>query len=286
MIRPRFRTLAAALAVTLLAAPAPAAGPGEAAAAQEAARQEIWAGLVTDVFEGRPMQKGDGVIELQAPARAEDAALVPMTIRTRAGPGAPKIRKITLVIDENPAPVAAVFTLGDKAGVTEITTRVRVNAYTKVHAVAEAEDGTLYMVERFVKASGGCSAPAVKDPDEAAANLGRMKMRWFDEGTDAAAAPQSTAGLREAQIMVRHPNNSGLQMDQVTRLYIPAHFVNDLTVKQGDDLVFRMEGGISISEDPSFRFTYRPNGATSFRVEAEDTEGNRFAEEFPLPASS
>ncbi len=42
---------------------------------------------------------------------------------------------------------------------TEISTRVRVNSYTDVHAVAELSDGKLYMIKIYVKASGGCSAP-------------------------------------------------------------------------------------------------------------------------------
>ena len=45
---------------------------------------------------------------------------------------------------------------------TEISTRVRVNNYTDVHAVAELSDGKLYMTKTYVKASGGCSAPATK----------------------------------------------------------------------------------------------------------------------------
>ena len=61
--------------------------------------------------------------------------------------------------------------------------------------------------------------------------------------------------------MIRHPNNSGLQMDQLTRLYTPARYIDKLAVYQGDELVFSMEGGISISEDPNFRFTFKPNGA-------------------------
>src|SRR5207249_10101605 len=50
-----------------------------------------------------------------------------------------------------------------------------------------------------------------------------------------AAAPQ--AGSRQAQFMIRHPNNSGLQMDQLTHLYIPAFFVRELRIWQGDELV-------------------------------------------------
>ncbi len=81
--------------------------------------------------------------------------------------------------------------------------------------------------------------------------------------------------------MIRHPNNSGLQMDQVSRLYIPACFVRELKVWQGDQLVTAMEGGISISEDPNIRFNYLPNGAKTFRIEARDTANHVFASELP-----
>src|SRR6185503_829846 len=90
-----------------------------------------------------------------------------------------QVQSITLVIDQNPAPMAAKFQLGPDAKVSEISTRVRVNNYTDVHAVAELSDGQLYMVKTYVKASGGCSAPAAKNADEAAASIGQMKFRQF-----------------------------------------------------------------------------------------------------------
>ena len=93
------------------------------------------------------------------------------------------------------------------------------------------------------------------------------------------------SGAREAQIMIGHPNNSGLQMDQVTRLYIPAFFINELRIWQDDTLVLAMEGGISISEDPNVRFTYVPNGAKRIRTEAKDTEGHVFQHEWKVDNS-
>jgi sulfur-oxidizing protein SoxY len=185
-----------------------------------------------------------------------------------------------LVIDENPAPMAAKFQLGPDAKVSEISTRVRVNNYTDVHAVAELSDGKLYMVKTYVKASGGCSAPAAKNADEAKNRLGQMRYRQF-----AKAGEGPASGARETQIMIGHPNNSGLQMDQVTQLYVPAFFVNQLRLWQDDSLVLTMEGGISISEDPNIRFTYVSNGAKNFRAEAKDTEGHIFQREWKIDDS-
>jgi sulfur-oxidizing protein SoxY len=236
-----------------------------------------WPDLVRDVFGGRALAEETGVIAIDMPARAEDAAIVPVTLRLSLPAGdARSVKAVTLVIDQNPAPVAAKFEFG--AGVTMISTRVRVDSYTNVHAVAELSDGTLHVAKTFVKASGGCSAPAAKNADEAKASLGQMRLRQF-------ASSQQRGGAREAQIMVRHPNNSGLQMDQITRLYTPAFFVRDLSVWQGDQLVLKMDGGISISEDPNIRFTYAANGAKTLRAEAVDTDGHRFSGEWPAESS-
>jgi len=240
-----------------------------------------WPGLVQDIFNNRAMNDGAGVIAIEMPYRAEDAAIVPVTLRTTLPPGdGRRVVAITLVIDQNPAPMAARFELGQDSSVSKISTRVRINNYTDVHAVAELSDGKLYMTKAYVKASGGCSAPAAKNAEEAKARLGQMRFRQFAKPGEGPAS-----GAREAQIMVGHPNNSGLQMDQLTHLYIPAFFVNELRIWQDDSLVLAMQGGISISEDPNIRFTYLLNGAKRFRVEAKDTEGHVFQSEWKVEGS-
>jgi sulfur-oxidizing protein SoxY len=123
------------------------------------------------------------------------------------------------------------------------------------------------MVKDYVKAAGGCSAPAGKDPVEAKAHVGEMRFRAF-------------ADSGEAQVQLRHPNYSGMQMDQVTRLFTPAWYVEHLDVRQGDATLFSLAGGISMSEDPTIRFTYRANGAP-VSVEARDNEGGVFRASFP-----
>ncbi|WP_407155781.1 quinoprotein dehydrogenase-associated SoxYZ-like carrier [Bradyrhizobium sp. STM 3557] len=240
-----------------------------------------WPGLVQDIFGNRPMNDGADVLAVEMPARAEDASLVPVTLRSKLSPAdTRRIKTITLVIDKNPAPMAAKFTLGQDANVTAISTRVRVNNYTDVHAVAELSDGQLYVTKVYVKASGGCSAPAAKNPEEAKAHIGQMRYRQFAQAGDGAMS-----GAREAQVMIGHPNNSGLQMDQLTQLYIPAFFIDDLKLSQDGSLVLAMEGGISISEDPNIRFTYVPNGAKHFEAEAKDTQGHLFQHEWPVEGS-
>ena len=243
--------------------------------------KDPWPGLVQDIFNSRPMVDGSDVIAIEMPYRAEDAAIVPVTLRSKLAPDdSRRLKAITLVIDQNPAPMAAKFEIGSDARVSEISTRVRVNSYTNVHAVAELSDGTLYVVKTYVKASGGCSAPAAKNAEEARNHIGQMKYRQF-----ARADQGPTNGAREAQVMIGHPNNSGLQMDQITHLYTPAFFVDELHLWQDNSPVLSMEGGISISEDPNIRFTYVANGAKTFRAEAKDTSGHVFQKEWKVDDS-
>jgi sulfur-oxidizing protein SoxY len=247
--------------------------------AQQAAQKDPWPELAATIFNNRPLADGAGLIAIEMPVRAEDAAIVPLTVRATLPPGDPRrVKALTVVIDENPAPVAATFHFGSNAVVSSISTRVRIDSYTNVHAVAELTDGKLYVVKTYVKASGGCSAPAAKIADRA--GIGQMRFRQFAKAADGAAT-----NLREAQIMIRHPNNSGLQMDQITRHYLPAYFVHTVKIWQGEELLLAVESSISISEDPNFRFTYLPNNAKSFAVEAVDTDNRVFKGEWPADTS-
>jgi sulfur-oxidizing protein SoxY len=136
------------------------------------------------------------------------------------------------------------------------------------------------MTKTYVKASGGCSAPAAKNADEARNRLGKLKFRQFAKSADSPAG-----GPREAQIMIGHPNNSGLQMDQVTHLYVPPFFVDEVHIRQDNKLILAMLSGISISEDPNIRFTYIPDGAKKISVDAKDTDGHVFQGEWPVELS-
>jgi sulfur-oxidizing protein SoxY len=240
---------------------------GRCAYAQPAA-PDVWPSLAAQIFNNRAIEDGGQLLAIEAPYRAEDAALVPIGMHIlQPVSDDRRVETLSLVIDQNPSPLAATFTVG--SGIRSISTRVRVDSYTNIHVVAAMAGGELYAVERFVKAAGGCSAPAAKQ-EANSIPLGSMRFRQF--------AGDAGASTREAQLLIRHPNYSGMQMNQVTRLYVPAHFVSSVHIWQGDELLLGIESGISISENPEFRFDYRPNGAAEFRAELQDSEGRSYKE--------
>jgi sulfur-oxidizing protein SoxY len=221
----------------------------------------VWRKVRADLFAERPIAPGEGVVSLEAPARASDAAVVPIAIRAAFPQSAGRsIDRIWLVIDHNPSPIAAVFHFTQESGRADIETRVRIDEYTWVRAIAATSDGNLYMATRYVKASGGCSAAAATDATQAKANLGRMSVR-LEEG----AAPGAPTRV---QLLISHPNDSGLAMDQLTRNYIPSHFVRSVEVRHAGMLVMSADVDFSISENPYFRFYLAPGdgGALETRV--------------------
>lgn len=260
-----------ALALTVLAATAlirPAWAEGDEAR---------WGQIRSSLFGERAVQEGQDVIALETPYRALDAAVVPIEIRSLAAQTPERfIRNLYLVIDMNPSPVAAVFHFPGGHGWESLSTRVRVNAYTHVRAIAETSDGGLYMAANYVKAAGGCSAPSLKDPAAAQAQRGRMKLLLPDE-------PRSGNPLT-AQILIKHPNSSGLQFDQVSRQFIPADFVKHIEVSYQGEPLFSVDSDISISEDPSLRFNLIPAPTGELRVRVTDSTGHEFEQRFEVAA--
>jgi sulfur-oxidizing protein SoxY len=240
---------------------------------------DAWPDLRTALFADKPINDASAFLRLEAPQRAYDAAVVPLDMKfDKQKMGDLVVRDITLVIDKNPAPVAAIFHLAPGIPDPSIGTRIRVNEYTYVHAVVQMSDGRLYMAKTFVKAAGGCSAPAVKTPDNALSHLGDMKMKLADS-----AGPGQPSRV---QLLIHHPNFSGMQMDQVTRYYIPAKYIQNATVSYAGKPLVSIEGNISLSENPFFEFSVPTEAGGKLDVSAEDSDGAKFRQSWPLPPES
>ena len=250
-----------------------------AASAAAQAYDDPWPDLQEALFPGKTLASGAAFIQITAPERAYDAAVVPIEIDfDLAKMQGIAVKTMTLVIDKNPAPVAAVFHYPEETVNPSIGTRVRVNEYTNIHAVVEAADGRLFLASVFVKAAGGCSAPASKSVADAATHLGDLKLKVPKE--TAAAAPS------KLELLIRHPNFTGMQMDQVTRNYVPADFVQSVTITHDGKPVLSIEGNISLSENPAFDFWLKPKAQGVLRVNAEDSNGRKFERIWMVPAQS
>lgn len=232
----------------------------------------IWPKLKAFLFGDRPLLAASPAqIQFSAPRRAEDPAFVPLAVRAdpSAWGGSP-VRRITLLIDNNPSPIAAQIDLPTGGALPELETRVRVDEYSFVRAIVESADGRLFQATRFVKASGGCSAPPGGDEAAMRAAMGRMLFR-VDEGARVVPGQALTV-----QWMVNHPNHSGLAMDQFTRQYTPAEYVRSARLWQGERLLWTADLDFALSENPSLRFRFVPQGTADLRAEVTDTRDRHY----------
>jgi sulfur-oxidizing protein SoxY len=172
------------------------------------------------------------------------------------------IKKIWLLVDKNPFPFVGEFEFFPESGKADLALRVRVNTYSNIRAIAETNDGKLTMVKKFVKASGGCSAPIGADLDEAMQRLGKVKFR-LEDGI-------KTGQPAQTQLMISHPNLTGMQMDQVTRFIRKSNFIDQLKVSFNKKPVLTAKIDIAISADPNFRFYFVPDKAGDLIAEFSD----------------
>jgi sulfur-oxidizing protein SoxY len=235
----------------------------------------VWQKVRADLFSGSPIAGANDVLVLETPRRAEDAAVVPLAVHAQFPQSQGRyIEKLWLIIDNNPSPIAAVFRFTPESGRADIETRVRVEQYTHIRAIALTNDGNLHMAVNHVKASGGCSAPAGKDAAAARASLGKMRLRIDDA--------LATGHPALAQLMISHPNDSGLAMDQLTRTYAPPHYVRNVEVRYGGKVVMSADVDFSISENPNFRFYFIPGSGKELEARVVDSKDLEFTTKLTL----
>ncbi len=225
-----------------------------------------WESLRARLFQARPIDATPDIVQIIAPLRAAYGASVPVKIVSKL-PQTPAlyVKRVTLLVDKNPSPVAAVLDLTPEVGQADFETRIRVDEYSHVRVIAELSDGTLHMDSRYVKTSGGCSAP----PNRDALNLiGKTLLKL----PEAVTMDRPTA----ADVTVLHPNDTGFELNQVTVMFIPAHFVRSIKVSYADRKIFDADLDFSISENPTLRFNFVPHTQGQLKAEVEDSKDGRW----------
>jgi sulfur-oxidizing protein SoxY len=263
----RMLGLGTACLILLGCAPWARAAPGGLPApAAHADSSPEWENLREKLFPSRAVDTTPGTVQIIAPLRAAYGASVPVKVVSKL-PQSPGlyVKRLYLLVDKNPSPIAAVLDLTTEVGQADFETRLRVDEYSHVRVVAELSNGQLHMDSRYVKTSGGCSAPPNRD---ALHLIGKTVLKVRE--------PVAMNLPTPAEVTVLHPNDTGFELNQVTVMYIPAHFVRSIKVSYADRKVFDAELDFSVSENPSLRFNFVPHGQGQLKAEVEDSKDGRW----------
>jgi sulfur-oxidizing protein SoxY len=233
-----------------------------------------WDKLRDKLFAGRSVEASPELSQVQliVPLRAAYGASVPVKIVSKLPQTAALyVKRIYLLVDKNPSPLAAVIELTPDIGQADFETRLRVDEYSHVRVVSELSNGALSMDSRYVKTSGGCSAP----PNRDALHLIGKTVFKLPEGVKPNAPTP-------AQVTVVHPNDTGFELNNQTVMFIPPYFVRSIKVRYGERRLFDAELDFSVSENPTLRFNFVPHGAGELRAEVEDTKDRHFVGSLPV----
>ncbi len=232
-----------------------------------------WEKLRGQFFQKRPITAdAPSQVQLIVPLRAAYGASVPVKVVSKL----PQrnelyVKKVYLFIDKNPSPLAAVLDLTTDLGQADFETRLRVDEYSHVRVVSELSNGELHMDSRYVKVSGGCSAPPNRDHPEL---IGKTLFKLN--------GPLQLDRPNIADVTVLHPNDTGFELNNITVMFIPPHFVRSIKVSYGERRLFDAELDFSVSENPTFRFNFVPRTEADLTAVVEDSREGRFTGTLPV----
>ncbi|HEY4067923.1 MAG TPA: quinoprotein dehydrogenase-associated SoxYZ-like carrier [Burkholderiaceae bacterium] len=225
-----------------------------------------WEQLRGKLFGATPIDADSGRVRLIAPLRAPYGASVPIKIVSQlAQTPALYVKRLHLLVDKNPSPLAATLELTPEVGQADFETRIRVDEYSHVRVVSELSNGELHMDSRYVKTSGGCSAPPNRDSPEL---IGKTIFKLPE--------PAKIGVPTAVDLTVIHPNDTGFELNNVTVMFIPSYFVRTISVAYDGRKIFDADLDFSISENPSWRFNFVPHEAGELRAEVDDSKEKHY----------
>ena len=213
------------------------------------------------MFGNKEINNDQNIVKIFLNTKTSDATTVPLMINGLIDQTPENfIKKIYVIVDNNPSPVAGVFNFSPDNGRVKIETRLRFEKFSFVRAVAEMNDGALFQAAEWVKAEGGCSAPSAGSGGESV-DLGKIRVR-VDEIRN-----YEDPLLTEVQI--KHPNESGLSIDFPSDKV--ARFIRDINVTYNDTNVFDGKVDFSLSDNPIIRFYFLPGRDGVLKINLTDT---------------
>lgn len=231
-----------------------------------------WDKLRPRLFGERTIYLPPSQIRLDMPSRVAFGGAVPVKVTLQfAQDEALYVKRLYLIIDNNPSPLAATIDVTPTVGKADFETRVRVDSYSHVRAIAELSDGQLHMDVSYVKTSGGCSAPPNRERPE---EVGRILLKLANGS--AAPRPDRPAPI---DFSIRHPNDTGFELDNQTVMFIPPHFVRNVDISYQGSRIWQADLDFSISENPYFRINVIPGDGGELRADVEDSKGQRFSQQ-------
>jgi len=208
-------------------------------------------------------------IEIEAPAQAEDASLVPFSFKVHLKQA--DIEKIYLFTDANPILLTATFNVTQPSKNFSVATRIRLEKNSIVRVIVQTTLRELLMSTVGIKTpGGGCGGGGVADETALRASAGQMKLRFHQE---------NSINNDFFSFYIKHPMRTGFERTP-QGYYAKAWFINRLDFISNDKNFLTIDVGPGISADPYFKLMLPSASLSPIEVNASDNEGKTFQQKF------
>jgi desulfoferrodoxin (superoxide reductase-like protein) len=216
---------------------------------------------------------------VRLPVMTANGDRVPITIEM-SHPMEPghHITRVTVVNERDPVPLKGVFELTPTSGLAHLAFQARIDeGASEVAVTAECNlhgawtsTGTV----RVADGAGGCSEPAPSKARPASTEILPPRLRL----PELVRTGRVRAGdVLEAQLLMRHPNRTGLVRRDGKFVAESAPFhLRELEVFYGEARVSRFLFTSALSDDPLITFRVRAGQGGLLRVLLVNTRGQRF----------
>lgn len=229
--------------------------------AHAAAIIDKWPVIAEAFFKDQSVAPAADQLIITAPTQAEDAALVPISIQLAEAHG---FSKWYLFVDANPIMLTLTTHLPDTTHAFTLSTRIRLDANSKVRVVGEHLDGKLSMAVVEIKTpGGGCGGAVTQDEAALRANAGKMKLQQSED-------KQTTI------LQINHPMRTGFERT-VYGYYAKSWYLQKVNWLQAENQRIALQLGPGISANPYFKIAY-PMNWQQLRILASDNENHLFTD--------
>lgn len=85
---------------------------------------------------------------------------------------------------------------------------------------------------------------------------------------------KASKGVVTVKALMNHPMETGLRKDSKTGKLIPAHHIQEVSAKAGDNTVLQAVWGGAVSKNPYLSFKYKGAKGDSLTMSWVDNKGN------------
>lgn len=238
--------------------------------------EQNWPLIKEAFFSQRTINHTD-LMQMTAPLGAENAGQVPITLKVQ-NQANDSIKRIYILIDANPVPLAATYQFPHFFNQLTLATRVRLDNDSTIRAIAETQSGALLMTSVRVNAGGGCAGTVSEDEAIVRASAGAIKFQLNP--------PYKLHEIASATLQIKHPMYTGLQTDATTKQAKPAFFVKNSDIQFDGVSVMQILFGVGTAENPYVKFEFDlpidllKEPVKKIEIFSQDNEGKAITKEF------